>query len=317
MSIPASSDPVRLALIGAGRWGRNYIRAIAGLPETALVRLASSNPDSRALVPSGCVVESDWRSVVAAPEVEAVIVSTPPDSHAEITLAAIAAGKAVLVEKPLTLDMGEAVSIRAAAQDSGVMVWVEHTQLFNPAWQALKAAMASIGPVLALRSEAGNHGPYRKGGVPMLWDWGAHDVAQTLDLMDRDPDAAASVWAARGEKNGGEAGDVTLTLTFGRVEARTRLCNTMDKCRRFAVHAERGILLFDDLAQAKLTRHPRTRDFAWPAGQGEALAVETEMPLTRAVRLFSQAVRQPSPGPSPLDLGLRVVRVLEACDRGA
>ncbi len=313
MSIPANSNtPVRLALIGAGRWGRNYIRTIACLPGAALVRLASANPDSRTLVPPDCVVDTDWRAVIAAPEVEAVIVSTPPASHAEITMASIAAGKAVLVEKPLTLDVAEAETIAQAAQDAGVMVWVEHTQLFNPAWTGLKAALASIGPILAVRSEAGNHGPYRKGGVPMLWDWGAHDIAQIIDLMGRDPDSVSTAWTARGEKEGGDAGDVTLTLQFGSVEARTRLCNTMDKCRRLAVHGERGVLLFDDVAVNKLTRHPPSPDFPWPAGIGEPLAVEPEMPLARAVRLFAQAVRAPASGPSPLDLGLRVVRVLEA-----
>lgn len=313
MSIPASNSPVRLALIGAGRWGRNYIRAIAGLPGAALVRLASANPESRALVPPDCVVDADWRAVVAAPEVEAVIVATPPATHAGIALAAIAAGKAVLVEKPLTLDLAEAEDIATAARAADVMVWVEHTQLFNPAWNALKAALPTIGSLLAVRSEAGNHGPYRKGGVPMLWDWGAHDVAMVLDLMGGDPDRISTVWVARGEKDGGEAGDVALTLAFGPVEAQTRLCNTMDKCRRFAVFGEKGTLLLDDLASSKLRRFAPSAAFAWPRGDGETLAVESEMPLTRAIRLFSEAVRRPEPGPSPLGLGVRVVRVLGAC----
>lgn len=312
MSIPASSDPVRLALIGAGRWGRNYIRTIAGLPGAALVRLASSNPDSQVLAPPGCVVAADWRAAVTAPEVEAVIIATPPATHAEVALAAIAAGKAVLVEKPLTLDRREAETIARATREAGVMVWVEHTQLFNPAWTALKAALPTLGPILAVRSEAGNHGPYRKGSVPMLWDWGAHDIAQILDLMGRDPDRISAAWTARGEREGGDAGDVTLTLRFGSVEARTRLCNTMDKCRRLAVHGENGVLLFDDVAVNKLTRHPPSPAFAWPTGAGKPLAVEPEMPLTRAVRLFVQAVRTPASGHSPLELGVRVVRVLEA-----
>lgn len=304
---------MRLALVGAGRWGRNYIRTIAALAGVELVGLASANPESRSLVPPGCAIDADWRKVVADPGVEGVIVSTPPATHAEIALAAIAAGKAVLVEKPLTLDGAEARAIAAAARDAQALVWVENTQLFNPAWAALKAALPSIGPILALRSEAGSHGPYRRGGIPVLWDWGAHDVSQALDLMGRDPDQVSATWTARGEKDGGETGDVTLRLAFGAVECRTRLCNTMDKCRRFAVHGERGTLLFDDVAADKLTRHPPSPGFGWPTGHGEALAVEAEMPLARAVRLFAQAVRTPQPGPSPLDLGVRVVAVLERC----
>lgn len=305
---------VRLALVGAGRWGRNIIRTIGELPGLRLARLASTNPDSRALVPGDCVISADWAEVVAAPDVDAVIIATPPASHAAITLAAIAAGKPVLVEKPLTLDLGEAEAIAEAAGASGVMVWVEHTQLFNPAWTALKAALPTIGPLRAIRSEAGNHGPYRAGGIPMLWDWGAHDVALALDLMDADPVSVSARWLERRMVEGGEAGDVRLTLSFaGGVEAHLRLCNLMDKCRRVAVHGERGVLVLDDLAADRLTRHPSIAGFAWPHGPGEALAVEPEMPLTRAVRLFARAVGSGEAGPSPLALGIRVVRALDAC----
>lgn len=308
---------MRLALIGAGRWGRNYIRTIAGLPGTALVRLASGNPESHSLVPPSCVVTPDWRSAIAAPEVDAVIIATPPASHAEIALAAIAAGKAVLVEKPLALDMAEAEAIVAAARRAGTLAWVEHTQIFNPAWAALKAALPAVGRPRAIRAVAGNHGPYRV-GVPILWDWGAHEVSQVLDLTGTDPAACSARYTARGRREEGETATVEIGLAFADgLEVAIELCNHRDKCRRMAVHGEAGVLVIDDLASARLTRHPPQPGFAWPQGPGEALPVEAEPPLTRAVRLFAQAVAGRTVTFDSVELGLRVVRVLAACQHSA
>ncbi|CAA7617864.1 Gfo/Idh/MocA family protein [Magnetospirillum sp. SS-4] len=303
---------VRLALIGAGRWGRNYIRTIAGLPGLRLVRIASGNAGTLSLAPPGCIVEPDWRTVVAADDVDAVIVATPPATHAGIALAAIRAGKPVLVEKPLTLDLAEAEAVARAAEAAGVLVWVEHTQLFQPAWAVLKAALPSLGPLRAIRGEAGNHGPFRR-EPPVLWDWGAHDVAMALDLMGRPPRSCSARTEERRDMDGGEGALVALTLTFADgIEARIRCGNLMEhRVRRFAAHGERGILLLDDTAADKLTRHPPTNGFAWPAGPGEPLAVEPELPLTRAVRLFAAAVAAGGTGDHAL--GVAVVRTLAAC----
>ncbi|OAN49220.1 hypothetical protein A6A04_03655 [Paramagnetospirillum marisnigri] len=311
-SIPARSEaPIRLALIGAGRWGRIHLKTISGLDGTVLTRVASSNPETVALVPPGCVVEADWRAVVAASDVDAVVIVTPPATHAEIALAAIRAGKPVLVEKPLTLDPAEADSILAAADSADILAWVEHTQLFQPGWAVLKAALPTIGALRALRAEAGNHGPFRAGVEP-LWDWGAHDVALVLDLMGADPLSCSGIHERREEIDGGIGALARLSLGFeGGVEAVIRCGSLMPtKRRRIALHGEAGVLVLDDLANPKLTRHPPTDDFAWPIGPGEALPVDGELPLSRALRLFVQAVRSGSRDRVSLALGVRVVRIL-------
>ncbi len=305
---------VRLALIGAGRWGRNYIRTIAGLDGARLVRIASTNPETAALAPAGCVVEPDWRTVVTASNVDAVIVATPPSTHAEIALAALKAGKPILVEKPLTLDPAEAEAVAEAAGKAGVTAWVGHTQLFNPAWAALKQALPAIGAIHAIRSEAGNHGPFRP-DAPVLWDWGAHDVAMALDLMGRVPSSCSAHYEENREVEGGEGAIVALWLGFGDgIEARIRCGNLMKtRTRRFAVHGSDGVLVMDDAGPLRLTRHPARPDLSWPDLPGQSLAVEDEMPLTRALRLFVAAVSSGETADSSLALGVRVVRVLADC----
>jgi predicted dehydrogenase len=135
-----------------------------------------------------------------------------------------------------------------------------------------------------------------------------------LDLMGRPPHSCSARTEERREVEGGEAAIVALSLGFdGGIEARIRCGNLMERrVRRFAVHGERGILLLDDTAASRLTRHPPTAGFAWPTGPGEPLAVGDEMPLTRALRLFAGAVAAGATAGS-LPLGIEVVRVLAAC----
>src|SRR5229473_890850 len=102
------ATPVRLGLIGAGRWGRNYLRTIAATPGVRLARLASRNPDSVRLAPADCAVTPDWRDLLDRNALDGVIIATPAALHAEMALAAMDAGLPVLVEKPLTMDIAQA-----------------------------------------------------------------------------------------------------------------------------------------------------------------------------------------------------------------
>src|SRR3954471_12673660 len=85
--------PLRLGLIGAGRWGRTYIRSIAAMESLVLTAVASSNPETDVLLPPGCRRLGDWRRMIALPQVEAVIVATPPSLHFAMAKAALEAGK--------------------------------------------------------------------------------------------------------------------------------------------------------------------------------------------------------------------------------
>jgi len=76
--------PLRLGLVGAGRWGRNYIRTIAELEDVVLARLASRAPDAAALAGDGCAVAADWSELITAGDLDGVIVATPPATHADI-----------------------------------------------------------------------------------------------------------------------------------------------------------------------------------------------------------------------------------------
>lgn len=122
MSRPRDPQPFRLGLIGAGPWGRNYIHTIAGLDGICLTRLASRNPESARLTGSEGTISEDWRDIVEAENLDGIVIASPPVTHADMVLAAISKGLAVLVEKPISLSVAEAEKILATAKAEDAIV---------------------------------------------------------------------------------------------------------------------------------------------------------------------------------------------------
>jgi len=205
--------PLRLGLVGAGRWGRNYIRTIAELEDVVLARLASRAPDAAALAGDGCAVAADWSELITAGDLDGVIVATPPATHADIVRAAIEADLPTLVEKPLTTSWADAEALLALEEDRGVPVIVDHTYLFHPGFRAMKQEARSLGGLQSLRTAGGNWGPFRD-DVDVLWDWGPHDVALCLDLVGDRP-ANVEAWSKDRQSTPEGPGEViALRLTF-------------------------------------------------------------------------------------------------------
>lgn len=167
---------IRLALVGAGPWGQKLIAALARLPGVELRAVASRNPATRSLVAKDCAVTADWRALARDSAIEGVAIATPPALHAEMALVFLAAGKAVFVEKPLALDPASAEAVLVRAKQAGVVAMTNHVHLFHPAYVELKRQLPAFGPIHGIRTRGGRRGPFRT-EVPVLWDWGPHDVA--------------------------------------------------------------------------------------------------------------------------------------------
>src|SRR6476661_2386347 len=101
----SSTTPLRVAVVGAGYWGPNLVRNFRGSSSTEVLWVvdASEERASRlAAAYGGIRVSSDPADVLADDQVDAVVIATPPETHAPLGLAALSAGKHVLIEKPLT-----------------------------------------------------------------------------------------------------------------------------------------------------------------------------------------------------------------------
>ncbi|OGL64168.1 MAG: hypothetical protein A3J27_13315 [Candidatus Tectomicrobia bacterium RIFCSPLOWO2_12_FULL_69_37] len=311
--------PLRLGLIGAGRWGRAYLRTLRDLPDLALARLCSSNPGSRSLVDPACRITADWREVAEARDLDGVIVCTPPALHAGMTGAAVRAGLPVMVEKPLTLDLEEARRLQETVERAGVPVLVDHIHLFHPAYRALKREAARLGPVRAIRSEGGSWGPFRK-DTTSLWDYAPHDLALCLDLMGGSPLRLAARVEESRQTPEGRGENYALELEFpGGVRAGVRVGKIFpEKRRRFVSWFGECALVFDDLAPQRLVRHPLPEGWAGdpplPEGPGEPVPHDYEPPLNAALRAFARGVRGESLEGFGVGLGVEIVRLLKEAE---
>jgi len=267
--------PVRLGLVGAGAWGKNYIHTIDRLPEVELAGTAGRN---------------DWRELIAS-DLQGVIVASSASTHAEVAMAAMERDLHVLIEKPLTLGAASARALAAKAREKHLTAMVEHTHLFHAGFRKLKSRLPGLGAVRAIHSRAGRIGPFRS-DASVLWDWGSHDVAMCLDLMQAKPLRASSRRMERAQHEGQWGESVQIELEFpGAVLASLFVSNILAvKIRRFEVECEGGTLAYD------------------------ADTYAPEPPLTVAVREFAANIAAGRGDTRSIDLGVAVVEVLEAAE---
>lgn len=299
---------ISLALIGAGRFGRNYIRTIKGLPGMRLAVVASNNPETAALLPAGCEQVANWRELPKRADIQGIIIATPTPLHAEMILASLVGGKPVLCEKPLTLNLIEAETVAKATERSGLPVQIDHIHLFNAAFQAMLTALPRLGNITSIEGVGGNIGPFRADTTPR-WDWGAHDLAMMLAVLKAtqlslSPITMKAARLKREQRAEGYGEIVQLDFTFpGSLTARLTFGNIMEpKTRSFTITGESGKLVFDDLAQPKLTFNDAP------------LPCDGPLPLDAAILRFADSIKNPSLKDSDHALGVEVVRLLEKAD---
>jgi len=117
-------EQVRVGLVGVGAMGREFLVAARDHPDVVIAACADADPRRLAALRQeepDLAVESDWRRLVESPDLDAILVATPPDFHAEVTIAAFEAGKAVLCEKPLASRLEDGRRMVEAARASGLV----------------------------------------------------------------------------------------------------------------------------------------------------------------------------------------------------
>ncbi len=177
---------LRLGFLGAGFVAGVHAEALREVRGAEISAVFSRSPErARAFAAAHGVprAASDWRAVVEAPEVDAVLVMLPNALHAEVVVAAAAAGKHVLVEKPFCLTLAEADAMIAACARAGVVLGYGEQLCFCPKYERLRALAAegAFGRLHHLRQAEKHSGPHadwfwdvRRSGGGALMDMGCH-----------------------------------------------------------------------------------------------------------------------------------------------
>ena len=211
---------MRYGLIGCGGIGTLRAKALRQTPGAQLVALfdIESNRSKQLAQLVSAEVMPTWADLVMSDDIDAVVVSTPPDSHAELTIAALQAGKHVLCEKPLARSSLECQSMVDAAQQAGRFLATGFNYRFYPSVMKARDLLASgrIGELDHIRSYAGytaadhsqswlHEASVMGGGA--LWDNGTHLIDLTAfflgNVVEAEGFASGAIWGFQGIEDNG------------------------------------------------------------------------------------------------------------------
>lgn len=314
-----------VAVIGAGNWGRNHIRVLHQLG--ALAAICEAQPEIRDGISDGypdVPVFSDPRAMFEqVPAIDAAVVATPSATHAEIARTVIAAGKHVLVEKPISLTVEDGLSVMRLADEKNVVLMVGHLLLYHPVFNALEdfVAKGGLGELRYAYSNRLNLGKIRK-EENALWSFAPHDVSMLLRLFGAMPTrvvANGGAWLKRG------VADTSLThMCFPDGRQAHIFVSWLHpfKDHKLVLVGDRGMLVFDDVAKGPDKLLFFDHKVGWQdelpvvdKADGKALPYGSDEPLQCELNEFLTCIRTGNRPRSDGAEGMRVLSVLDACGR--
>jgi predicted dehydrogenase len=178
--------PLGIGLLGLGRWGRNYVKTLLALPECRLVAAADASAAARAQATqeTGTATRGTLEELMSDPAIEALVIATPDRTHFSLAAAALAAGRDVLVEKPMALEPPEAEALAGQSEAGGRVLAVGHTAVYHPDFAALMDEVAAE-PLDASRhaSAVRTSSGYADGRSNPIQDLCPHDLAMAVLLL--------------------------------------------------------------------------------------------------------------------------------------
>ncbi|HVR02295.1 MAG TPA: Gfo/Idh/MocA family oxidoreductase [Polyangia bacterium] len=247
-----ANDSVRVAVIGAGHWGPNLIRSFDNPPASA-VRAVVDRDGARLAQVRGrfphVQIHEEAERVFTDKDVDAVVIATPTSTHYALVKAALAAGKHVLVEKPITTRGEEAAELTEFAARAGRVLMVGHIFLFNQAVQRVRGYIegGELGRLYYVSMVRTNLGPIRM-DVNAAWDLMSHDISIANYWLGGQPESASALggnWI-----NAGIHDAVFATLSYPNgvmVNVHASWLNPR-KARDITVAGDKRMLVFDDMS---------------------------------------------------------------------
>jgi len=313
----------RVAVVGCGYWGKNLVRVFEALRalhlicesnEKVLSEFQQQYPNARAT--------SRYQDVLADPQIQAVVLATPAETHAELAEQALQAGKDVFVEKPLALNYREGANLVELAERRGAILMVGHLLEYHPAIVQLQQLIQSgeLGALNYLYSNRLNLGKVRR-EENILWSFAPHDIAVVLRLIGNMPLAVSAFGGAYLQP---QIADVTLTTLHFPDDVRAHIFVSWlhpYKEQKLVVVGDKKMAVFDDVIKdGKLKIYDKRIEWVGEQPKPKQVSETTlYLPEAEPLRLecehFVQCVKERSRPRTDGASGLRVLQVLEAAQQ--
>ncbi len=324
---------MKIAIVGLGYWGPNLLRNLVALQGPQSVVVVEKSLDRIAAIATRypsipCSTSLD--QVLDDEEIGAVILATPVSTHAELALAALKAGRHVLVEKPLAASVADAVAVVECAEERQRVLMVGHTFLFSPRVELMAQYLADgrLGLVQYATSSRLNLGLHQR-DIGVIWDLASHDFSILFHLLGEFPVSVQTAGRGMVRTDNLDVAFVTLTFPSGIVASVDVSWLAPRKVRNTVLVGNRQMLVYDDLDNEgpvkiydKGVVIPEPGNFGehqLTYRHGDVLApfVPPREPLAQELCHFLDCITGAVSLPCRSDghFGLRVVEALEAAEQ--
>jgi predicted dehydrogenase len=320
---------INIGVIGYGYWGPNLVRNFAEIPGAQVTSVSDFKPELLAKVQARyptIKVTTDSQDLFQDPTIDAIVIATPVSTHFNLALAALQAGKHVLVEKPMTTSSEQAMRLIEEAEKRNLVLMVDHTFVYTGAVRKMYDLVATnvIGDIYYYDSVRVNLGLFQH-DVNVIWDLAVHDLSIMDYVLPQKPYAVSAT--GMGHVSGEPENIAYLTLFFGDNLIAHINVNWLApvKLRRTLIGGSQRMIVYDDLEPSEKVKiydkgitvnGNSERQYQMLIGYraGDMWAPHLEM--TEALRTeglhFINCIQT---GDRPItdgQAGLRVVRILEA-----
>lgn len=323
---------IKVGVIGYGYWGPNIVRNLSLLPGASVSWVCDVNPKALSAIPLQYPTVKTTKNiadVLSDPTTDAVIIVTPPGTHAPLARSALQAGKHVLVEKPLTTSARDARALLALAKAKKKTLMVDHTFLYTPAVRKLRDILTrgTLGRVFYVDSVRTNLGLFQKDSN-VVADLAVHDFSIMHYLFGMAPTQISATGIAQEDLHQETVAHIAATYDHTLFLHSHVSWLSPIKIRRMILVGTKKMAVYDDMEPSEkikiydksvsVTTDPK-QAYALRVGYRSGTAVVPKLDVGEALYgVVSEFIRSIRTGKPPLtdgNQGLLVVRCIEAATK--
>jgi predicted dehydrogenase len=324
-----TTNPIRVAVVGLGYWGPNLVRNLHEVPGAEVVMVCDLREDALAAITRRYpAVEATtcFPDVLADERIDAVVIATPVSKHYPLAAAALAAGKHVFVEKPLAASSEESRALIDQADRGGLVLMPGHTFLYSPPVMMVRDMIEAgeLGEIYFISTSRVNLGLHQP-DVSVAWDLGPHDFSILRYWLGETPRYASALSRGCILPQIPDVAFINLEFPSGTVAHVELSWLAPSKLRRTTVVGSRKMVVYDDTSSepvrvfdsGAVLPNPETfgeYKLSYRTGDIVSPHLPVAEPLFREMTDFCDAIRDGGVPRSSAELGLEVVRMIEAVD---
>lgn len=323
-----SKAMVNVGIIGYGYWGPNLVRNFFAAADCCVKAVADGR--SERLQQLGKVFPTikgvqDAEDIIYDPDIDAVIIATPVSTHFTLARKALAEGKHVLIEKPMTSSTEEAELLINLAKQKGVLLMVDHTFLYTGAVEKMKYLVDNkeLGNIKYLDSTRINLGLFQS-DINVLWDLAPHDISILNYIVRERPYSVNATGITHTNNNIENIAYLTVNYASGFIAHFNCSWTSPVKVRMMLIGGDQKMILYNDLEPTEKVKiydtgysylNDEEKDkvrIDYRTGDIHVPKLATTEALLSMANDFISSIQEKKEPKSSCQLGLDVVRILEA-----